>query len=94
MSYDSGTAKDYRALKEIRSKQKEDRLQKHDKIIQEWVSVDTVRQYSIQYRPNSILFRFKDKPKADFFPSTGRWRSQNQTYRGGAEAFLEWHNKQ
>jgi hypothetical protein len=35
-----------------------------------------------------ILFR--QGVSADFYPSTGRWRSKNKTYRGGAKAFVAW----
>lgn len=44
----------------------------------------------------SLVFREAGKPKVDFFPSTGRWRipDKNQTFRGGAEAFLSWYAKQ
>lgn len=43
-----------------------------------------------------ILFREPGKPKVDFYPSTGRWRipDKNQTFRGGAESFLRWYEKQ
>lgn len=37
----------------------------------------------------ALLFRFSTV-KADFYPSTGRWRSNNKTMRGGAQAFLKW----
>jgi len=39
-------------------------------------------------RGEALLFR--GKVKADFYPSTGRWRSGNKTYRGGAKSFLNW----
>lgn len=42
----------------------------------------------------ALLFREKNKPKSDFYPSTGRWKVGNQVYRGGAIAFLEWYRKQ
>lgn len=32
-----------------------------------------------------------DKPHADFYPSTGRWRSKKRTLGGGPKNFLEWH---
>lgn len=34
------------------------------------------------------------KPQVVFYPSTGRWRSQNKTHSGGAKAFLNWYKKQ
>ncbi len=39
----------------------------------------------------AVLFRQPGKPAADFYPSTGRWRSGEQTYKGGAQAFLDWY---
>lgn len=41
----------------------------------------------------NLLFREAGKPKADFFPSTGRWRVGTKVYRGGAKAFLAWWKK-
>lgn len=41
-----------------------------------------------------ILFREPGKPKVDFYPYTGRWRSDGKTYRGGAASFLSWYAKQ
>ena len=40
-----------------------------------------------------LMFRQTGWPKADFYPSTGRWRSEGKTYRGHAEAFIAWMNK-
>lgn len=94
MSSESDTALTYKFFNEIKKEQKSAILEKNMAIIREWRMADTNRQYSIEYRPNSVLFRFTHKPKADFFPSTGRWRSQNRTYRGGAAKFLNWYNKQ
>ena len=45
-------------------------------------------------RGEAFLFRDKNKPKADFYPSTGRWKSNNKMYSGGAEKFLEWYAQQ
>lgn len=50
--------------------------------------------YTVANNGESFLFRTVGKPKADFFPSTGRWRSENKNYRGGATAFLAWYEKQ
>lgn len=41
-----------------------------------------------------LMFRADGKPAADFFPSTGRWRSGGRTFSGGARRFLEWLEKQ
>lgn len=40
-------------------------------------------------RGEALLFRFSTV-RADFYPSTGRWRAQNKTLKGGAAAFLFW----
>ena len=40
----------------------------------------------------ALLLRHPGKI-ADFYPSTGRWRSGNKTFRGGATAFLAWYAK-
>ena len=47
-------------------------------------------------RPEACLFRDANKPKVDFFPSTGRWYvpTLNRTFNGGAEAFIGWYKKQ
>ena len=44
----------------------------------------------------TILFRESGKPKVDFYPSTGRWRvaGLTKTFRGGAESFVRWYEKQ
>jgi hypothetical protein len=43
----------------------------------------------------TMLFREKGKPRADFYPHTGRWRTDgsNNTFRGGAKRFWDWYNK-
>lgn len=56
-----------------------------------------------------ILFREPGKPKVDFYPSTGRWKSITRRqpsemfvagsdiikyFSGGAEVFLKWYKKQ
>jgi hypothetical protein len=43
----------------------------------------------------TMLFREENKPKVDFYPSTGRWRVPNKkkTYRGGAKSFIKWYSK-
>jgi hypothetical protein len=48
--------------------------------------------YESANKGEALLFRGLNK--ADFYPSTGRWRSQNKTYRGGAKAFLKWWEQQ
>jgi len=59
---------------------------------------DTIKESGLPYkdRGEALLFRETGKPKVDFYPSTGRWRtaSEGRTFRGGAEAFLKWYAKQ
>ncbi len=94
MSSENDRAPDYKFLNEIKKEQKNIRMQKNKEVIRAWLMADTIRQYFIEYTPYSILFRFPEKQKVDFFPSTNRWRSKNITYRGDAESFLSWYNKQ
>lgn len=44
----------------------------------------------------SYLFREENKPKVDFYPSTGRWRDleTGRTYNGMAHSFIAWYKKQ
>jgi hypothetical protein len=44
-----------------------------------------------------VLFREPGKPKVDFYPSTGRWRTVGKNARtmgGQAKAFLVWYANQ
>lgn len=43
----------------------------------------------------ALLFREPSMPKADFYPSTGRWRvaGMTRTFSGGAVAFIAWYEK-
>jgi len=43
-------------------------------------------------RPDQSLH--PGKPKVDFFPSTGRWRANNKTFSGGANAMITWYHNQ
>ena len=45
----------------------------------------------------ACLFRENGKPKIDFYPHTGRWRTVGKnakTFSGGAKTFLKWYSKQ
>jgi hypothetical protein len=42
----------------------------------------------------TILFREKDKPLVDFYPSRGKWRAQGRMFEGGAAEFLKWYGGQ
>ncbi len=60
-------------------------------------NVEIIKQSGIPFKWTSdtcMIFRNIHKPKADFYPHTGRWRSQNKTYSGGAKAFIVWYKKQ
>lgn len=48
----------------------------------------------IPYTDRGETLLFRAGTSADFYPSTGRWRSGGRTYRGGAPAFLAWLKKQ
>jgi len=52
-------------------------------------------QFTVTNCGETILFREDDMPKIDFYPSTGRWRvaGAKKIFRGGANAFLSWHQK-
>lgn len=47
-----------------------------------------------EIRSEAYLFREDNKPKVDFYPSTGRWQSNGKMYRGGAGSFINWYSKQ
>lgn len=52
--------------------------------------------FTVTNEGETVLFREPSKPKADFYPSTGRWRvaGLKKTFRGGAQSFLNWYAKQ
>ena len=82
---------------DIYQEMKEEKQKKHA----EWweKNVGLLKESGLNYRVasrESIIFRDEDKPKVDFYPSTGRWRDvgTNRTYRGGAKAFIIWYKKQ
>lgn len=41
----------------------------------------------------TLLIREPGKPKFDFFPSTGRWRTENKTFGGHAAKFIKMYQK-
>ena len=43
---------------------------------------------------NGECIVFSRPIRADFYPSTGRWRSGGKTYSGGAEKFSAWYAKE
>jgi len=50
-------------------------------------------EYKTRNQGTVLLFRQSGKPVVDFYPGTGRWRSGNKTYEGGASAFMAWYNR-
>ena len=46
------------------------------------------------FKETVCLFRETGKPKIDFYPHTGRWKSKNKIHRGGAISFINWYSKQ
>jgi len=77
-------AKDFKLMNELRKKRHNDWYHKNLQIIQ---------ASDLEYEATSdtcLIFRMKGYPKADFYPHTGRWRSNNKTYNGGATAFIKW----
>lgn len=79
---------------------RQDRRLRH----QEWkrLNLEALHRHGLfgqeSNRGECITFRFgysRDRSiKADFYPSTGRWRSDGRTYSGGAEKFAAWWNQQ
>jgi hypothetical protein len=56
-----------------------------------------IKKARIPYRwagEETMILRVPGKPNADFYPSTGRWRSGGKTYSGGAAKFLDWYSNQ
>lgn len=83
----SEMAEDFRILKEEKKKRHNEWYEKNSKIIKsyfipkEYVEHDTV-----------FLIRIDDF-EADFYPHTGRWKYKNKMYRGGADKFIAFANK-
>lgn len=53
-----------------------------------------IRRGTLKNHGTALLLREPDKPKVDYYPSTGRWRSQGVTYEGGLERFEAWYAQQ
>lgn len=84
----------YRERHEYKKLEKESLRKRNFKIINEWIDKNKLENINIEYRAHSILFRCPDKPKADFFPTTNKWRSKNKTFYGDANKFLAWYDKE
>ena len=52
--------------------------------------------FTVTNNGETLLFRMTGFPRADFYPSTGRWRvaGLTRTFSGGAQSFLNWYRKQ
>ena len=42
----------------------------------------------------TVLFREEGMPRVDFYPSSGKWKAGDQSFEGGAQAFLDWYARQ
>ena len=84
----------YKDLKETYKTRKAAKQRINFIALREWLEKDEELQNFVEYREHSVLFRFPGKPKADFFPTTNKWRSKNKTFYGGAKSFLNWYEKQ
>lgn len=85
-------ADDFAAMKAHRQAQHEEWRQRNTNII----ATSGVSFRSANHG-ETFCFRERGKPMVDFYPSTGRWRvvgAKSRTFRGGAEAFLRWYEKQ
>lgn len=69
-----------------------DRQQRHARWKEENLRILRESGLPFTERPEACLFRSATGPRADFYPSTGRWRvpGGKRTFRGGARAFLAW----
>lgn len=81
----SDMAEDFRALTEARKIRHQEWNCHNRKIIDE---------SGIAFVDKGETLLFRNIIKADFYPSTGRWRSNNKTYSGGAQKFLDWLKKE
>jgi hypothetical protein len=87
MSHDSDTAESGRALTEARKNRHAFWKESNMKILNNAHIVFEIKN-------NGEHLRFINGAlNIDFYPSTGRWRSEGKTYSGGAEAFLSWYRK-
>lgn len=88
MSHDSEIAEMGRAMNERRK-------ERHAEWHLENRGVLEAAQASFRAVNNDETFLFREGThKADFYPSTGRWRASGKTYRGGAKAFLAFWKKE
>jgi hypothetical protein len=76
------------AMRQVRKERHADWKQKNMAIIR-----SAILEFRAVNNGECLTFRLKDYPIADFYPSTGRWRSEGKTYGGHAEKFLVWLRK-
>lgn len=84
-------ADDYKAMSEAKKQRREKRIDDNIKIL---YGPTCKIKFELRKNENLLLFREQGKPKVDFYLGTGRWRSKNKTYKGGAKSFLIWYSKQ
>ena len=82
-------------LREVFNELKELKKERHSK----WkgMNLDVIEDSGVEYKKASdecYCFR-SNNCKADFYPSTGRWRDlkTGKTLSGGAVSFLNWYKK-
>ena len=85
------SSEDYAALREAR---RERHANWHETNLR--ILMESNVKFRATNNGETLLFREPDKPKVDFYPSTGRRRVARvkDTFSGGAHAFLAWYRKQ
>lgn len=76
---------------------KERRRQQKQAAHEHNMNVLNASEFEFAYRGVVVLFREKNKPKVDFYPSTGVWKVGGKAQRvssGGAAKFLAWYRRQ
>lgn len=70
-----------------------DRITRKEKTrVNDYLGRSGVKNYQKRNSGDVLLFRESGKPQADFYPTTGKWRSGAKTYEGGVERFVEWYH--
>jgi len=85
----------YRDLNKITKEEKAKQSITNKQAIAKWVSEQSSMEcMSVKFLEYSIIFKCSQRPVADFYPTTNKWRSDNKTYYGNAVKFLDWYDKQ
>lgn len=79
----------FKALKEYNGMKRDNRILLNRSILENAKDI----KYT-ELSNNTFLFREANKPKVDFYLSTGRWKVNNRAMKGGAIMFLKWYRKQ